>query len=178
MTQTNTTKLKEMLIGYAAAHQHPVNVAAHLIGIPIIMLGVAIPLTWGEITVGPITVSLAHLLIFTFFVFYLTLDAAFAVVFLALGLAIAEVAADIGTLPLRTAGWIAAGAFFGGYALQFAGHAVERSMPVLVRHPIQAQLAAPFFTIVEIFGLLGLRKALFAEVRAAVEQRRAQDASA
>ena len=178
MTTNKNSKLKEMLIGYAAAHQHPVNVAAHLIGIPIIMLGVAIPLSWAEITIGPVTFTLAHVLVVGFFAFYLTLDSAFALVFLALGLLIAEAAVDIGTLPLKTASIIAAAAFFGGYALQFAGHAIEKSMPVLVRHPIQAQLAAPFFTIVEIFGLLGLRKELFAEVHSAVEQRRAQDASA
>ena len=178
MTSSKNTKLKEMLIGYAAAHQHPVNVAAHLIGIPIIMLGVAIPLSWLEVSIGPITFTLAHVLVVGFFAFYLTLDTAFAVVFLALGLLIAQAAGDIGALPLQTASIIAAAAFFGGYALQFVGHAIEKSMPVLVRHPIQAQLAAPFFTIVEVFGLLGLRKQLFAEVHAAVEQRRTQDASA
>ena len=178
MTASKNKKLKEMLIGYAAAHQHPINVAAHLIGIPIIMLGVAIPLSWAEVTVGPISFTLAHLLVVGFFAFYFTLDTAFAAVFLALGLMIAEAAGNLGALPLKTASVVAAAAFFGGYALQFAGHAVEKSMPVLVRHPIQAQLAAPFFTIVEVFGLLGLRKQLFAEVHAAVEQRRTQDASA
>jgi uncharacterized membrane protein YGL010W len=38
-------------------------------------------------------------------------------------------------------------------------------MPVLVKHPVQANLAAPFFTIVEIFKLLGLREALFHDVQ-------------
>ena len=32
-------KLMEMLTGYAAAHQHPLNIFVHLIGIPMIMLG-------------------------------------------------------------------------------------------------------------------------------------------
>jgi len=30
-------------------------------------------------------------------------------------------------------------------------------MPVLIKHPLQANLAAPFFTIVELFKLAGLR---------------------
>ena len=38
-------------------------------------------------------------------------------------------------------------------------------MPVLLKHPIQANLAAPFFTIVEVFKLLGLREALFSGVQ-------------
>jgi uncharacterized membrane protein YGL010W len=42
---------------------------------------------------------------------------------------------------------------------------VEKSAPVILRHPVQANLAAPFFTIVEIFKLLGLREALFDRVQ-------------
>lgn len=178
MTQNGDTKLKEMLIGYAAAHQHPFNVAVHLIGIPIIMLGVSIPLTWVGFTVGSVNVTLAHVVVVALFAFYLTLDALFAAVFLALALVIAELAVQLGGLPRVTAGAVAAAAFFGGYALQFVGHAVEKSMPVLVRHPIQANLAAPFFVVVEVFGLLGLRKALFAEVQQAVQQRRDLEATA
>jgi uncharacterized membrane protein YGL010W len=61
-------------------------------------------------------------------------------------------------------------AFFGGYAAQFIGHAVEKSVPVLVRHPIQANLAAPFFTVVEIFKILGLRDELFNQVQREIER--------
>jgi uncharacterized membrane protein YGL010W len=85
---------------------------------------------------------------------------------------IAYLASLIGAMDLTTAGTIAAAAFFGGYLAQFVGHAVERSMPVLVKHPIQANLAAPFFTIVEIFHILGFRKSLFDEVRNQIAQRR------
>ena len=74
-------------------------------------------------------------------------------------------------------GWIiAAACFFGGYAAQFIGHAVERSMPVLVRHPVQANLAAPFFTVVELFKIVGLRDDLFQEVQRQIEQRRQETA--
>ena len=168
----------EMLVGYAAAHQHPFNIAVHLVGIPTIMLGVSIPLSWLAFDVGGATVTLAHITAIALFVFYMTLDIPFAIAFLILGLAVAELATYLGALPLPVSAGIAAAAFFGGYALQFVGHAVEKSMPVLVRHPIQANLAAPFFTIVEVFGLLGLRKALFAEVQSMVATRRADESSA
>ena len=42
------SKLMEMLTGYAAAHQHPFNIFMHMIGIPTIMLGVLVPMTWLE----------------------------------------------------------------------------------------------------------------------------------
>ena len=138
------SKLMEMLVGYAAAHQHPFNIAVHLIGIPVIMLGVSIPLTWLSFGIGPIDLTLAHLVAIAMFLFYMTLDRLFAIVFLMLGLAIAELAVMIGMQPTAVSGSIAAGAFVGGYLLQFVGHAVEKSMPVLVRHPVQANLAAPF----------------------------------
>jgi uncharacterized membrane protein YGL010W len=74
-----------------------------------------------------------------------------------------------------SAGTIAAIAFFGGYTLQFIGHAIEKSMPVLVKHPIQANIAAPFFVIVEIFGILKLRQDLFEEINLLVQHHREKE---
>ena len=171
-------KLMEMLTGYAAAHQHPFNVFVHMIGIPTIMLGVLIPMTWAKMDVAGLTVSLAHAVLFGFFLFYLTLDRVFAVTFLIGAALLTLLAARIGDLPLPISGGIAAGCFFGGYAAQFIGHAVERSMPVLVRHPIQANLAAPFFTVVELFKLAGLRERLFDEVQRQIAERRESESQA
>jgi uncharacterized membrane protein YGL010W len=165
-------KLMDMLSGYAAAHQHPFNILVHMIGIPTIMLGVLIPLTWVSVGQGATEANLGHVLVFSFFVFYMTLDQIFAIVFLILALLLTELATRLGELPVATSGAIAAAAFFGGYALQFIGHAVEKSMPVLVKHPVQANLAAPFFTIVELFKLLGLRDELFNAVQREIETRR------
>ena len=158
-----------MLVDYAAAHQHPFNIFVHMLGIPTIMLGVLIPLTWFNFDVAGASISLAHVVMFGFFLFYLTLDRLFAVVFFALALLIITLATVIGEMPLKTSGVIAAAAFFGGYAAQFIGHAVEKSLPVLVKHPIQANLAAPFFTVVEMFKLLGLRDELFNAVSEQIE---------
>ena len=168
-------KLMDMLTGYAASHQHPFNVFVHMIGIPTIMLGVLIPLSWVTFAVNDTYFSLGHVLIVAFFVYYLTLDAIFAFVFLIGGLLLEMLATKLGAYT-GNSGWIiAAIAFFGGYAAQFVGHAVEKSMPVLVKHPIQANLAAPFFTVVELFHLLGLRDALFQEVQQQIAARRQED---
>lgn len=164
----------DMLTGYAASHQHPVNIFVHMIGIPTIMLGVLIPLSMAGISIGGVDITAAHVLVVAFFLFYLTLDALFATVFLVLAILLAEFAAFVVAQWPGQAWVIAAVAFFGGYAAQFIGHAIEKSMPVLVRHPIQANLAAPFFTVVEAFKLLGLRDELFSKVQAEVRERRAQ----
>ena len=169
-------KLMEMLTGYAAAHQNPFNVFVHMIGIPTIMLGVLIPLSWVSLEVGELTINLAHVAVVGFFLFYLTLDKMFAAVFLIVALLIAQAATYLGTLPRESGTTIAAMAFFGGFAAQFIGHAVEKAMPVLVRHPVQAALAAPFFVVVEMFKIVGLRDDLFNAVQAQIEQRRTQEA--
>lgn len=165
------SKLMEMLTGYAASHQHPVNIAVHMIGIPTIMLGVLIPLSWMTVAISSISFTPAHVVVVGFFVFYLTLDALFAVVFLVFGIALTVLAALIAGQSLAVSGTIAAILFFGGYAAQFVGHAIEKSMPVLVKHPIQANLAAPFFTVVEMFKILGLRDELFKEVQRQIASR-------
>lgn len=170
-------KFMDMLTGYAAAHQHPFNVFVHMIGIPTILCGALIPVSWLDADVFGVTINLAQVAMVGFFLFYLTLDTLFAAVFLVVALLIAQLATWLGTLPRNTALAVAALAFFGGFAAQFAGHAVERAMPVLVRHPIQAGLAAPFFVVVELFKIVGLRDDLFREVQARIEQQRgAQEA--
>ncbi len=170
-------KLMDMLTGYAASHRHPFNVFVHMIGIPTILLGVLIPLTWVFVTINDFSFSLAHVLLLAFFLFYLTLDVIFAIVFLVGGYLLELLAAKLGAYPGNTSWIIAAVCFFGGYAAQFVGHAVERSMPVLVKHPVQANLAAPFFTVVELFSIVGLRDGLFKEVQSQIQLRREQEST-
>jgi len=166
---TQNSKLMDMLSGYAAAHQHPFNIGVHLIGIPVIMLGVLIPLSWADLEINGFSVTLAQFLVVAMFAFYMTLDRIFASVFLLFGLLLAALADFLGDIGQPTSGIIAAAAFFGGYLAQFVGHAVEKTAPVILKHPIQANLAAPFFTIVEIFHIFGLRKQLFEQVRSRIQ---------
>ena len=165
-------RLMSMLTGYAAAHQHPFNIVVHMIGIPTIMLGVLIPLTWIGFEMNEYRILLAHVLLIGLFLFYLTLDVFFAVVFGLAAYLLSLLAIKLGAYPGNTGWIIAAACFFGGYAAQFIGHAVEKSVPVLVKHPIQASLAAPFFTVVELAKLAGLRDDLFNEVQEQVERQR------
>lgn len=170
-------KLMDMLTGYAAAHQHPFNIFVHMIGIPTIMLGVLIPLTWVGFEINGVHFYLAHVVMAGFVLFYLTLDVIFAVVFAVVAYLMIILAAKLGAYPGNTGWFIAAACFFGGYAAQFIGHAVEKSMPVLIKHPIQANLAAPFFTVVELFKLAGLRSDLFDSVQQRIAAEQAADAT-
>jgi uncharacterized membrane protein YGL010W len=160
----------DMLCGYAAAHRHPFNVAVHLVGIPVIMLGVFIAFSRISVEINGFSLNLAQVTLVALFFFYLTLDVIFALVFLALAIAVAWFAALVAAQPPAVAWTASAGAFLGGYALQFVGHAVERSPPVIFRHPVQANLAAPFFIVVELFSLAGLRKSLFDAVQARINR--------
>jgi len=166
------SKLMDMLTEYAAAHRHPWNVAVLMIGIPVIMFGVLVPLSWVSIRINAFGFDLAQAAVVGMFFFYVTLDRLFAAVFLLLGLAMAWLAGIVGELPEALSGGIAAAAFFGGYLAQFVGHAIEKSPPVILKHPVQANLAAPFFTIVEACKLLGLRDELFVELQQRIAQRR------
>jgi uncharacterized membrane protein YGL010W len=165
-------KLMDMLVGYASAHQHSFNIAVHLLGIPTIMLGVFIPLSWINADLMGGTVNLAYITAIGMFVFYLTLDKLFSFMFLLYALPIAYLATKIGAGPLTSAATVAAAAFFGGYLTQFIGHAVEKSVPVILKHPLQANLAAPFFIVVEIFKILRLRENLFDSVQREIAIRR------
>ena len=175
------SKLMDMLTGYASAHQHPFNVAVHLVGIPTIMLGVFIVLSWLEIVIDindvVVSFSLAHVAVLGLFLFYLTLDVIFSIAFLVYAVPITWFATRIGAEPLAVSGTVAALTFFGGYAAQFVGHAVEKSVPVVLKHPVQANLAAPFFTVVEIFSIIGLQDALFREVQERIAEQRQQQAA-
>ena len=167
----------DMLTGYAAAHQHPFNIAVHFVGIPVIMLGVFIPFSRVSADIAGLTINLAHIATIGLFVFYFTLDRIFSGVFLLYAVPVAILATRIGTEPLAVSGTVAAAAFFGGYIAQFAGHAVEKSVPVILKHPVQANLAAPFFIVVEVFSILGLRGDLFTEVQRQIAELQQQQAA-
>lgn len=153
----------DMLTGYVAAHQHPINIAVHMIGIPTIMLGIFIPLSSASIEISEFSINFAQVAVIGFALFYMSLDAIFGAVFLIVGFAIAALASAVGDVP--GAGIIAAVAFVGGWLAQFIGHMIEKSVPVVLKHPIQAHLAAPFFVVVELFKFAGLRDTLFNEVQ-------------
>ena len=165
-------RLMSMLTGYAAAHQHPFNIVVHMIGIPTIMLGVLIPLTWIGFEIGEFRILFAHVLLIGFVLFYLTPDVVFAVIFGIGAYLLSLLAIKLGAYPGNSGGIIAAAGFFGGYAAQFSGHAVEKSVPVLVNLPIPANLGGTFFTVVVSVMLGWLRVCSSVSLRGPRERQR------
>lgn len=88
---------------------------------------------------------------------------------------VAVLATRIGAEPVQVSATIAAAAFLGGYIAQFIGHAVEKSVPVILKHPVQANVGAAFFIVVEIFSILGLRNDLSKEVQRCINELRQKE---
>lgn len=165
-------KWLDMLAGYGSHHQNTTNAVMHIIGVPFIMLGVMIPLTWLGTDVLGLNFSLALLVYIILGVFYFSLDRACAVLFLLYAGAVLYFANLTSSDLMASQAWIVSGAsFFGGYIFQFIGHAIEGKAPALMKHPVQSQLAAPLFIVVELFKLMGVKEDMFNAMQARIQER-------
>jgi uncharacterized membrane protein YGL010W len=159
------SRWERLLVMYGSSHRHPVNVAIHLLFVPIITTSIFLALMPVALPLGGIHLPLAYVFAGVAFAYYLTLDVASA-------LALVPIAGGL----LLLARWasaslsgpwlwgLAAAGFFGGYLAQFIGHAIEGRKPALVDHPVRGVLAAPLFMGVEVSRMLGLRRQLFDKV--------------
>ncbi|MAR91391.1 MAG: Mpo1-like protein [Pseudomonadota bacterium] len=157
--------LTEQLAQYAEYHRDKRNIASHFVGIPMILVAVAILLSRPQWSLLGLVVTPALLVSIAAAVYYLKLDRRF-------GLAMAVVLALclwVG-YPLGAAstgqwlGW-GVGLFVVGWIIQFIGHVYERRKPAFVDDLIGLAIG-PLFVVAEAAFLLGLRP----EVQAAVEQ--------
>lgn len=165
------SKWLDMLAGYGSHHQNTINAVMHIIGVPIIMLGVLIPASWVGVEIAGFNVSLALAIYLGLGAFYFTLDKACAAFFMVYAGAVLYFANVIAlTMDTSTAWIIAAATFFGGYIFQFIGHGIEGKAPALMKHPVQSQIAAPLFIVVELFKFMGLREEMFNAMQARIQE--------
>ena len=155
--------LTEQLTSYAAYHRDRRNILTHFIGIPLIVLAVAILLSRPGMQSGGLWLSPALLVGIAAAVYYTLLDVRFGVV---MGIALAVtlwLAAHVA--QFSTAGWLAWGVllFAVGWALQFIGHYFEGRKPAFL-DDIMGLAIGPLFVAAELGFLLGLRKPLAAEI--------------
>jgi len=148
--------LTQQLSQYAAYHRDRRNIATHFIGIPLIVLALAVLLSRPAFTMGalPLTVSAAWLLFAAATVYYLVLDVPLGVMMAcvsALCVAFGEWLARQSTLA-----WLATGIglFVIGWVFQFIGHvAYEHRKPAFVDDVI-GLLIGPLFVLAEaLFGI-------------------------
>lgn len=149
--------LVDHLAQYAAYHRDRRNIASHFIGIPMIVLAVAVLLSRPGFELAGLWLAPATLTALAAAVFYLRLDTRFGLVMtLLLGLCLWFGAA---LATASTALWLTAGIglFVVGWIIQFVGHYYEGRKPAFV-DDIMGLAIGPLFVVAELAFLLGLRK--------------------
>lgn len=158
--------LIDHLAQYATYHRDRRNIATHFIGIPLIVVAVAVLLSRPGGELLGLWLSPAALVALLATLFYCRLDLRFGVLMGALlGLSLW---AGAGLAQLDTAPWLGwgLGLFVVGWIIQFVGHYYEGRKPAFV-DDIVGLAVGPLFVVAELGFLLGLRD----EVRRAVEER-------
>jgi uncharacterized membrane protein YGL010W len=162
--------LTQQLTQYAAYHRDRRNIATHFIGIPLIVLALAVLLSRPAFTLGalPLTLSAAWLLFTVATVYYLVLDVPLGVMMACVSAAC--VAFGEWLAAQSTVAWLATGIglFVIGWGFQFIGHvAYEHRKPAFVDDVI-GLLIGPLFVLAEaLFGVgwrPDLREAIDAQV--------------
>lgn len=158
--------LTEHLAQYAAYHRDRRNIATHFIGIPLIVLAVAVLLSRPGLSALSLWFSPASLTALAAAGFYLRLDLRFGLLMTALlGLCLWAGA----VLAVQsTAVWLSwgLGLFVLGWVIQFVGHYYEGRKPAFV-DDLMGLAVGPLFVVAELAFLFGLRN----ELREAVELR-------
>ena len=158
--------LIDHLAQYAAYHRDRRNIASHFIGIPLIVVAVAVLLSRPGVSLLGVWCSPALLTAGAATLFYWRLDLRFGVLMSALlGLCLW---AGASLAQSATAVWLAWGLclFVLGWIIQFVGHYYEGRKPAFV-DDLMGLAVGPLFVVAELGFLLGLRD----EVRRAVEER-------
>jgi uncharacterized membrane protein YGL010W len=155
---------------YTEAHADRINGVMHMIGNPIIFIGVVMPLWLVPVTVFGVQTSLAPLLVVPALLMWMAWDFG-----LGLGIAVAAVpllwiAAAIAQNVSIAWMWIIALALFVlGWLLQIVGHQVfEGKRPTAINNPVQS-LIAPMYMIAKLYVALGFRPDLAAILHAGRE---------
>jgi len=162
--------LTQQLTQYAAYHRDRRNIATHFVGIPMIVLALAVLLSrpaW-MVAALPMPLSPAWVLFVVATLYYLVLDVSLGlmmVVFSALCLACGQWLAAQSTLA-----WLATGVglFVVGWVFQFVGHmAYEHRKPAFV-DDLVGLLIGPLFVLAEVLFGFGWRPALQHAIEAEV----------
>ncbi|POD72458.1 hypothetical protein BKM17_20845 [Pseudomonas syringae group genomosp. 3] len=151
--------LVDHLSQYASYHRDSRNILTHFVGIPLIVLAVAVLLSRPGWTISGLWISPAALLALGSTVFYLRLDKALGGV-MAVLLALC-IWAGANLAQQATMVWLSAGVglFVIGWVIQFIGHYYEGRKPAFI-DDLTGLIIGPLFVVAELAFLMGLRKPL------------------
>ncbi|WP_095109202.1 DUF962 domain-containing protein [Pseudomonas sp. Irchel 3E20] len=158
--------LVDHLSQYAAYHRDRRNIASHFIGIPLIVVAVAVLLSRPQWPLAGLWLSPAVLLALASAGFYLRLEIRLGVLMsLLLGL---SVWLGHAMAQQSTGVWLGSGVglFVIGWAIQFVGHYYEGRKPAFV-DDVTGLIVGPLFVVAELAFLLGLRH----DLQRAIEER-------
>ncbi|KPW52880.1 hypothetical protein ALQ24_02472 [Pseudomonas syringae pv. antirrhini] len=151
--------LVDHLSQYASYHRDSRNILTHFVGIPLIVLAVAVLLSRPGWNISGLWISPAALLALGSTVFYLRLDKALGAV-MAVLLALC-IWAGANLAQQATMAWLSAGVglFVIGWIIQFIGHYYEGRKPAFI-DDLTGLIIGPLFVVAELAFLMGLRKPL------------------
>lgn len=157
--------LVDHLSQYAAYHRDPRNIVSHFIGIPLIVVAVAVLLSRPEWSLGGLWISPAVVVALASAWFYLRLEVKFGVLMtLLMGLSVwaGHVLAQQSTLV-----WLSSGLamFVVGWVIQFVGHHYEGRKPAFV-DDVSGLIVGPLFVVAEVAFMLGMRLELKEQIEA------------
>ena len=157
--------LVDHLAQYAAYHRDQRNILSHFIGIPLIVVAVAVLLSRPGFELLGLWLSPALLVAVAAGVFYLRLDLRFGLLMVLLFLLSLWAAA--GLAVQSTAVWLSGGIglFVIGWIIQFVGHYYEGRKPAFI-DDVTGLIVGPLFVVVELGCLLGWRGDLKREIEA------------
>jgi len=166
-----TDYFRRQLIEYARAHRDHVNGVMHVIGNPIIFIGVVMPLSLVHVAMFGGHTTLAPLLVIPALLLWMSWD-----VGLGVGIAVASVpllwiaSAIAGSVSLAWVWVIAAVLFVLGWVMQIVGHQIfEGKRPTALNNPVQS-LIAPMYMVAKLYVALGFRRDLAAILRTTSEE--------
>lgn len=165
--------IEEQLSSYKSVHFNKKNIQTHFIGIPLIVLSIALLLslyTW-QITLENYTLSITPALIGVILslIYYFKLHTRLAVAMGIYMIVTLHIAALIA--PLEQALTIAIALFVVGWVIQFIGHYYEKAKPAFV-DDLSQFLIGPLFLMAEVFFALGFEKTLEQNITKTAQRKR------
>lgn len=164
--------LIEHLSQYAAYHQDRRNVATHFVGIPTIVVALAILLSRPQFELAGVFVSPIIFIAILSGLFYLRLDLVLGTVMSLLLFVAVQIGERVASAS--TVVWLVSGVtlFVIGWVFQFVGHYYEGRKPAFV-DDVVGLIIGPLFVLVEGLFLLGINKELERQMQAVCLQNNA-----
>jgi uncharacterized membrane protein YGL010W len=155
--------LEQQMAFYAAYHRDARNKLSHFVGVPAIVFGVMLALSWPRFDWASVELTPAMLLTASVLIYYLLLDVPLGLaMLLVLGLLL-YAAELVARMPMLIGVGVFLLSFVGGWVIQLVGHVFEGRKPALADNLFQI-FVAPIFLAAEATFALGMRKQLQARV--------------